>query len=29
MCFRDYKEVEMIMSNAKMLRGKEFGMYRD
>ena len=28
-CFRDYKDVELIMSNAKMLKGKTFGINRD
>ena len=29
MWFRDYKDVQMIMSNANMLRGKEFSINRD
>ena len=28
-CFRDYKDVELIMRNAKMLQSKKFGINRD
>lgn len=28
-CFRDYKVIELIMSKAKMLKGKEYGINRD